>query len=310
MQSPTHPDPKVPPPAGQAAIRIHATAPQTVSFRLTYLGLCALGSLAVLMGIMAITFCFTTDIRPMTSDTQLTGGCPIAEEARKLAERLQPLEDVARKEQDQELVKSLHDIRAKLDALQRPAANVAEVWSRLAETESAMVVQKAQLNVGLVDRHVQSFGRALNAAVAMQEVGKALEASQYGQASRALAKIDNPELLPIEAQTVAEQLTDIVKHAQGAGLCQLSAAAGEVLEGVRGDRVRLQRGLQTLARLTEVQARRKQVDDLLEAQLVRFSALRADCEGKDGMEGKSPSQTRGATSVGEASSHKAVTTFG
>ncbi|HTU17046.1 MAG TPA: hypothetical protein VMG10_03220 [Gemmataceae bacterium] len=234
----------------------------------------------------------------------------IVAEAERLQESLQDLEEVARQEDNKELEKLVEQLRQKIEEMKQPGVDEREALAKLSEMEAAVQAQQAQYNTAVVDGQLQSLGSAMSAAAALEGAGKALEQTKLDKAAKELEQLEDPKLDRKEQKVVEEKLKQVAKAMGDVGLGQLSGAVSDFADSLKGGKGKGKKATKVLAREVRNQARRKRINDLLNAKLDDFKEGKCNCQcnslvkGKKPYKSKSPSSTFGAETSGNVQGEK------
>jgi hypothetical protein len=215
----------------------------------------------------------------------------IVAEAERIQEDLKEFEDLARKEENKELEKLVQEIYQKAEEMKQPGVDEREALAKLSEMQAAITAQQAQYNTGLVDGQLQALGSALTAANATDGAGKALQEAKYDKAAEELEKLDEPELDRKEAKALEEKLKQVAKEMGDVGLGQMSEAVSEMAEGIKGGKGKMLKATRVLAKEVRNQARRKKVNELLNAELDKLKEGKCNCQNNGGPLGKKPEKS-------------------
>jgi hypothetical protein len=231
-------------------------------------------------------------------------------EAERLQESLQDLEEVARQEDNKELEKLVEQLREKIEEMKQPGVDEREALAKLSEMEAAIQSQQAQYNTAVVDGQLQSLGSAMSAAAALEGAGKALQETKLDKAAKELEQLEDPQLDRKEAKAVEEKLKQVAKEMGDVGLGQLSGAVSDFADSLKGGKGKGKKATKVLAREVKNQARRKRINDLLNAELDNLKEGKCNCQSNSLVKGKkpykstSPSSTFGAETSGNVQGEK------
>jgi hypothetical protein len=234
----------------------------------------------------------------------------ILAEAERLQESLQDLEEIARQDENKELEQLVEQLRKKTEEMKQPGIDEREALAKLSEMEAAIQAQQAQYNTAVVDGQLQSLGSAMSAAAALEGAGKALEECKLDKAAQELEKLDEPNLERKEAKVVEEKLKKVAKEMGDVGLGQLSGAVSDFADSVKGGKGKGKKATKVLAKEVKNQARRKRINDLLNAELDNLKEGKCNCQSNSLVKGKkpekstSPSSTFGAATSGNVQGEK------
>jgi hypothetical protein len=228
----------------------------------------------------------------------------VVAEAERLRESLEDLEEAARQDENKELEKLVEELRQKLEEMKQPGIDEREALAKLSEMQAAVQAQQAQYNTALVDGKLQSLGTAMCAATPLEGAGKALQESKLEKAAQELEKLEDPQLNRKEARAVEEKLKQVAREMGEVGLGQLSGAVSDFAESLKGGKGKGKKATRVLAREVKNQARRKRVNDLLNAEVDRLQEGKNEIQANSMVKGKkpekstSPSSTFGMTTSG------------
>jgi hypothetical protein len=231
-------------------------------------------------------------------------------EAERLQESLQDLEDAARQEDNKELEKLVEQLREKIEEMKQPGVDEREALAKLSEMEAAIQTQQTQYNTAVVDGQLQSLGSAMCAATALEGAGKALQETKLDKAVKELEQLDDPQLDRKEAKAVEEKLKQVAKDMGDVGLGQLSGATANFADSLKGGKGKGKKASKVLARQVKNAARRKRINDLLNAELDNLKEGKCNCQSNSLVKGKrpykstSPSSTFGAETSGNVQGEK------
>jgi hypothetical protein len=238
----------------------------------------------------------------------------IVAEAEQIEESLQELEDEARQADNKELQKLVEELRKKTEEMKQPDINEREALAKLSEMQAAIQSQQAQYNTALVDGELQSLGSAMSAAAEMEGAGRALQESKLEKAAQELERLEDPQLNHKEQKAVEEKLKQVAKETGDVGLGQLSGAVSDLAESLKGGKGKGKKATRVLTREVRNQARRRRINNLLEAELARLNEGKCNCQSNSLVKGKrpeksmSPSSTFGMTTSGKVQGRRPTCT--
>jgi hypothetical protein len=151
---------------------------------------------------------------------------------------------------------------------------------------------------------MQSLGSAMCAATPLEGAGKALQESKLEKAAKELEKLDEPQLDRKQEKAVEEKLKQVAKEMGDVGLGQLGNAVSDFADSLKGGKGKGNKATRVLAKEVKNQARRKRINDLLNAELDQLKEGKCNCQANSLTKGKkpekstSPSSTFGATTSG------------
>jgi hypothetical protein len=222
----------------------------------------------------------------------------VVAQAERAADELQELEEYAEKEQDPELDKLVKDLKAALEEMKQPGVDVREALAKLSEMQAALQAEQAKHNASAADATFQAAGEALALAEPLAEAGQALSAGQYDKAAEELAKLEAPELDRQTEKAMQEKLDQAARQASASGQDSLSAALGEMTQGLGGDGAKFRDGSKKLAGEAKKQGKRKKLTDLLQKQCNCLGECKCECEGECKSAGKGKSNKSGGKNWG------------
>jgi hypothetical protein len=222
----------------------------------------------------------------------------IVAEAKEFEENsLKQLDELAKNERDPKLEKLVEQLRKKVQEMKEPGIDVREALAKLSEMQAAIAQQQAQYNTGLVDGQLQALGAALTPADALEAAGQALQEGKFDKAAEELEKLEDPELDRKEAKAVEEKLKQVAEAMGEAGLGQLSDAASELAEGVKGGgKGKFKKATKTLAKLTKAHARRRRINRLLATEVENLNESKNRCNNNSLARGRRPEKSKSPSS--------------
>jgi hypothetical protein len=213
--------------------------------------------------------------------------------ANQFGEDLKPLDELARQERDKGLTELVRQIHQKLDEMKQPGVDPREALAKLSEIQAAITAQQAQYNIGLVDGQLQSLGDALVPADALEAAGHALQDAKFDKAAQELETLEDPELERKEAKAVEEKLKQVADAMGDAGLGQMSEAASEMAEGVKGgQKSKFKKGTRTMAQLVKGHGRRRKIKEILDAELEALAESKNECQGDKAVRFRKPEKSK------------------
>ncbi len=234
----------------------------------------------------------------------------IVAEAERNKEGLQELEEAARQDENKELQQLVEKLQQKIDERKEADIDDRENLAKISEMEAAIHALQAQYNSAIIDGQLQSLGSAMSGATALEGAGKALQEAKLEKAAQELEKLEDPQLDRKQAKAVEEKLAQVAKEMSDVGLGSLSAAVSDFAEGLKGGKGKGQKATKVLAKEVRNQARRKRINDLLNAYLDQLTESKCNCEKNSLVKGKrpeksmSPSSTFGAGTSGNVQGEK------
>ena len=221
-------------------------------------------------------------------------------QADRLTEEIKELEEFAGKEKDPEIEKLVKELKAAIEELKKSGADEREALAKLSEMQAALQTEQAKHNPAAVDAQLQAVGEALALAEPLAEAGQALTSGNYEKAAQELEKAEPPELDRKTEKAVKEKLDQIAKQMNSDGQNSLSAATGEMSQGIGGDGKKFSEGSSKLAGEARKQGKRKKLTDLLKKQCNSLGECKCECEGNCNGTGKNAK--KGGKKAGTASS--------
>lgn len=200
-------------------------------------------------------------------------------QADRLEEEIKELEEFASKEKDPEIEKLVKELKAAIEDLKKPGADEREALAKLSEMQAALQTEQAKHNPAAVDAQLQAVGEALALAEPLAEAGQALTSGNYEKAAQELEKAEPPELDRKTEKAVMEKLDQIARQMNSDGQNSLSAATGEMSQGIGGDGKKFSEGSSKLAGEARKQGKRKKLTDLLKKQCNSLGECKCECEG-------------------------------
>lgn len=261
----------------------------------------ALGSWALAVGVAVLLW-----LVPFGEPAVEAGPAPtppqILAVIERLEERLQDLDEEARKEQDKELEKLVEFRRQKIEEMKQANLDQREALIKLSEMEAATQALHAQYNTALAEGQLASAGSAMCAAPALEGAGRALQENKLDKGAEELEKLEEPTLTPKEQKVVEEKLKQVAKEMGEAGLGQLSGAVSDFAESLKGGKGKGKKATKVLAREVKNVARRKRINNLLTGELDDLKECKCNCNslitGKKPQKSTSPSSNFGAATSG------------
>jgi len=106
-----------------------------------------------------------------------------------------------------------------------------------------------------------------------------LTSGNYEKAAQELEKAEPPQLDRKTEKAVKEKLEQVAKQMKSDGQNSLSAATGEMSQGIGGDGKKFSEGSSKLAGEARKQGNRKKLTDLLKKQCNSLGECKCECEG-------------------------------
>ena len=222
--------------------------------------------------------------------------------ADEIADSLKQLEDELNKDVDPEL----EELKQKAEELKEPGVDVKEALAKISEMQAAIQSAQSQASLEQVDQQLQEIGEAMASAKALEGAGQALAEGKYDKAAKELAELEDIELERNEARSTAEKLKKAARRARGdAGDGSISDASNELAEGIEeDDSDKVKGAAKKLGDKAKGQARKKKINDLLNAELASLSERKGNCQKNSTAKGKkkekslNPSQVYGMSESG------------
>ncbi len=225
----------------------------------------------------------------------------IVAQADEIADSLKQLEEELNKDVDPQLEQLLKELKEKAEELKEPGVDVKEALAKISEMQAAIQSAQSQASLEQVDQQLQEIGEAMASAKALEGAGQALAEGKYDKAAKELAELEDIELERNEARSTAEKLKKAAKRAKGdAGDGSISDASNELAEGIEdGDSDKVKGAAKKLGDKAKGQARKKKINDLLNAELTSLCECKGNCQKNSTAKGKkkeksvNPSQVYG-----------------
>jgi hypothetical protein len=212
-------------------------------------------------------------------------------EAQRIEEDLKEFEEMARRDHNPELETLVQELREKVEELKQPGVDEREALAKLSEMQAAIAAQQAQYNVGLVDGQLQALGDAMSAVSSLDAAGKALQEAKFEKAANELDKLENPPVDRKEAKVAEEKMKQVAKGMGDVGLGQMSEAASEMAEGIKGGKGNFKKATRNLSAQVRRHGRLKRVNDALEAELARLKEGKCNCQSNSFAKGRRPEKS-------------------
>ncbi len=173
------------------------------------------------------------------------------------------------------------------ERLENPKASEAEVFSDLNRLEEAVAARRKELESRSLEPHAAEMAGAMESVEGMSAMSAALRRGDFaaardqaGQLAGQLGKEGQP--VPKGAGEAAERMGQTGEKLAKAGQKQAADAMQQLSEGgKKGDRKRMQSGMERMQKALAGQCNANGECDRLGAQLAQLAALRAGlCEGK------------------------------
>lgn len=235
----------------------------------------------------------------------------IVAEADKINEDLKQLDELAKNENNKELRELVQQLRDKVEEMKQPGVDSKEALAKLSEMQAAIQAQQAQYNVGLVDAQLSALGEAMTPAESLEAAGKALMEAKFEKAAEKLEKLEDPDLDKKEAKAVEEKMKQVAQAMGEVGLGQISTAATEMAEGLKGGHQgKFQKGAKELASLAKGHGRRRKIKEILDAEVESLEESKGECKSDKAVrfrmpyKSNSPSLNAGAETSGNVFGNK------
>ena len=229
----------------------------------------------------------------------------IVAEAQAMEESIKELEDEFKKDSDPELEQLLKELKQKAEELKEPGVDVKEALAKISEMQAAIQSAQSQSSLEQVDQQLQEIGEAMASAKALEGAGQALAEGKYDKAMKELAELSDLEFDRNEARTTVEKLKKAAKRSGNGADGAISEAAKDIAEGIEDDDDdKAMNGARRLGDKVGKQARKKKINDLLNAELSELSDRKCNCQknstakGKKKQKSNSSSETWGMTESG------------
>jgi len=229
----------------------------------------------------------------------------IVAQADEISESLKELEEELKEDVDPELDQLLKELKEKAEELKEPGVDVKEALAKISEMQAAIQSAQSQSSLEQIDQNLQEIGEAMASAKALEGAGQALAEGKYEKATKELANLEDLEFDRNEARNTAEKLRKAARKSGDAGNGDLSDATNQIAEGIEGDDAEATRGgARKLGDKVAKQARRKKINDLLNAELTSLAECKCQCQKNGTVKGlkkqksNSPSTTFGMTESG------------
>lgn len=260
---------------------------------------------ALVAAAAAVVFALLPPRPPELSAAPSVPDDQIVAQAEEISESLKELEDEFQKESDPELEQLLKELKQKTEELKEPGVDVKEALAKISEMQAAIQSAQSQASLEQVDQQLQEIGEAMASAKALEGAGQALAEGKYDKAMKELAELDDLQFDRQEARNTAEKLKKAAKRSGDSGDGSISDAAKEIAEGIEDDDSDATKsGAKKLGDKVGKQARKKKINDLLNAELAQLCDCKCNCQKNSNVTGKrkqkstNPSQSYGMTESG------------
>ncbi len=211
----------------------------------------------------------------------------IVAEAQAMEESIKELEDEFKKDSDPELEQLLKELKQKAEELKEPGVDVKEALAKISEMQAAIQSAQSQSSLEQVDQQLQEIGEAMASAKALEGAGQALAEGKYDKAMKELAELSDLEFDRNEARTTVEKLKKAAKRSGNGADGAISEAAKDIAEGIEDDDDdKAMNGARRLGDKVGKQARKKKINDLLNAELAELSDRKCNCQKNSTAKGK------------------------
>ena len=223
----------------------------------------------------------------------------IVAQAEEISDSIKELEKELSKDVDPELEKLLKELKEKAEELKEPGVDVKEALAKISEMQAAIQSAQSQASLEQVDQQLQEIGEAMASAKALEGAGQALAEGKYDKAMKELTDLGDIELERNEARNTAEKLKKAAKRAKGdAGDGSISDAANEMAEGIEdGDAQKVKGAAKQLGEKAKGQARKKKINDLLNAELTSLCECKGNCQKNSTAKGKKKEKSNNPSQV-------------
>ena len=222
-----------------------------------------------------------------------------------MEESIKELEDEFKKDSDPELEQLLKELKQKAEELKEPGVDVKEALAKISEMQAAIQSAQSQSSLEQVDQQLQEIGEAMASAKALEGAGQALAEGKYDKAMKELTELSDLEFDRNEARTTVEKLKKAAKRSGNGADGAISDAAKDIAEGIEDDDDdKAMAGARRLGDKAGKQARKKKINDLLNAELSELSDRKCNCQknstakGKKKQKSNNSSETWGMTESG------------
>ena len=211
----------------------------------------------------------------------------IVAEAEAIFESLKELQDEFKKDSDPELEQLLKELTQKAEELKEPGVDVKEALAKISEMQAAIQSAQSQSSLEQVDQQLQEIGEAMASSKALEGAGQALAEGKYDKAMKELAELSDLEFERNEARTTVEKLKKAAKRSGNGADGAISDAAKDLADGIEeDDDDKAMGGARRLGDKVGKQARKKKINDLLNAELAELSDRKCNCQQNSTAKGK------------------------
>jgi len=211
----------------------------------------------------------------------------IVSEAESIVDSIRELQDEFKQDADPELEQLLKELQTKAQELKEPGVDVKEALAKISEMQAAIQSAQSQASLEQVDQQLQEIGEAMASAKSLQGAGQALAEGKYDKAMKELAELSDLEFERNEARTTVEKLKKAANRAGNGADGAISEAANELAEGIEDDNDdEAMAGARKLGDRVGKQARKKKINDLLNAELAELADRKSNVQQNSTAKGK------------------------
>ena len=211
----------------------------------------------------------------------------IVAEALAIEDSIKELEDEFKQDSDPELEQLLKELKQKTEELKDPGVDVKEALAKISEMQAAIQSAQSQSSLEQVDQQLQEIGEAMASAKALEGAGQALAEGKYDKAMKELSELSDLEFDRNEARTTVEKLKKAAKRSSNGADGAISDAAKDLADGIEeDDDDKAMAGARKLGDKAGKQARKKKINDLLNAELAELSDRKCNCQQNSTAKGK------------------------
>ena len=220
----------------------------------------------------------------------------IVAEAERIADSIKELEEEFKQDSDPELDQLLKELKLKAAELKEPGVDVKEALAKISEMQAAIQSAQSQSSLEQVDQQLREIGEAMASAKALEGAGQALAEGKYEKAMKEMAELGELEFERNEARTTAEKLKKAAKRSGAGGDGAISEAAQEMAEGIEGDDdSQAMAGARKLGERVAKQARKKRINDLLNAELAELNDSKSNSQQNSQDKGKNKQKSNSSS---------------
>ncbi|WP_397568602.1 hypothetical protein [Schlesneria sp. T3-172] len=221
----------------------------------------------------------------------------IVAEALAIEESIKELEEEFQNDSDPGLEQLLKELKQKTEELKDPGVDVKEALAKISEMQAAIQSAQSQSSLEQVDQQLQEVGEAMASAKALEGAGQALAEGKYDKAMKELAELSELEFDRNEARTTAEKLKKAAKRSSNGADGAISDAAKDLADGIEeDDDDKALAGARKLGEKAGKQARKKRINDLLNAELAELSDRKCNCQQNSTAKGKKKQKSTSSSS--------------